>query len=96
MAASNIPDAEAMGIAACALDGQMDRFQKHALGECTAVLAPQWIAAIEAGEPVFADPEHLVYALRTTGQRIAPQIRTLLSAGSLERGDAAEVASSSG
>ena len=83
VAASNIPEAEAMGIAARALDRQMDRFQKHALGECTAVLAPHWIAALESGEPVFADPEHLVYALRTTGQRIAPQIRMLLSGGTL-------------
>jgi putative heme-binding domain-containing protein len=86
VAASNIPEAEAMGIAARALDGQMDRFQKHALAECTAVLAPHWIAALEAGQPVFADPEHLVYALRTTGQRIAPQIRMLLSGGSLQEG----------
>ena len=84
VAVSEIPKAEAMGIATRALDQQMDRFQNHALRQCTAVLAPHWIAAIEAGEPVFADPEHLVYALRTTGQRIAPQIRMLLATDTLD------------
>ena len=86
VAASEVPSARAMGIAARALEAPMDRFQNHALAECTAVLAPYWIAAIEAGKPVFADPEHLVYALRTTGQRIAPQIRMLLSTDALDEG----------
>ena len=86
VAASEVPEAAAMGIAARALDAPMDRFQNHALAECTAVLSPHWIAAIEAGEPVFADPEHLVYALRTTGQRIAPQIRMLLGTDALDDG----------
>ena len=45
VAVSEIPKAEAMGIATRALDQQMDRFQKHALRQCTAVLAPHWIAA---------------------------------------------------
>ncbi|MDF1826543.1 MAG: c-type cytochrome [Verrucomicrobiales bacterium] len=50
-----------------ALDHPRDRFIDYALEQTVHALSPRWMPLIAEGEPLFENPEHLVFALETVG-----------------------------
>ena len=80
VAASDVPDAQSIIIAAQAADGSSDRFIAHALKNTIHVLAHRWEPALLAGELEFNKLSHLLSVVRTRGgEQLAGVIRQQLA-----------------
>ena len=68
VACSYVPSANAIRIAAGALDQQRDRFINYAFGLTVHAVRPHWLPALESGELTFdANPSHLRAILEADG-----------------------------
>ncbi|MBG99337.1 MAG: hypothetical protein CMN58_03195 [Solibacterales bacterium] len=92
VACNEITSAEAMVVAARALEHPMDRFTNYALTLTSHALAPYWLPAVDAGELTFEHPEHLIFALRAYGgSKVVTQARKLLKDDSFDNATVASL-----
>jgi len=70
VAASYVPKAEALALAAKAVDKPMDSFLDYALKQTVYVLKPHWLPAFTAGKLTFDNqPRRLEFVLKADGSR---------------------------
>ena len=67
VAASYVPDARAIAVAAHALDKTFGPYHQHALIKTLAATRPMWSAALADGTLRFDKDEHLLFALQNGG-----------------------------
>ncbi|MSU51070.1 MAG: DUF1080 domain-containing protein [Opitutus sp.] len=67
VAASYVPDARAITVAARTLDRAFGPYHQHALTKALAATRPRWSAALAAGTLHFDKDEHLLFVLQNGG-----------------------------
>ncbi len=67
VACANRPRADSLKLALTALDSEVDKNIDYSLTQTVHALSDQWMPALESGELVFENPQHLAFALETYG-----------------------------
>jgi putative heme-binding domain-containing protein len=85
VAASTVPDARAVEVAAIAADRPMDRFLNHALIQAVHALKPYWKPAFDEGKLAFGNrAERMQAVIKADGSRdVLAQLINLLKGGKL-------------